>query len=189
MDFNTQMKNQIQNLASKPSLCLHVCCAPCTSAVLEKLKDFFNITLYYYNPNIMPIAEWQKRKDEFEKLKAICNFEFVFEEYNNNKFQKLVKGLENEAEGSSRCDLCIKDRLNTTFNFAKENGFDYFCSTLSISPHKNHILINQVGQSLETSQTKWLYNDFKKENGFLRSTQLCKQLNIYRQNYCGCKLS
>lgn len=187
MDLNAQMKNQLQSLNSKPSLCLHVCCAPCASAVLEKLKNFFNITLYYYNPNIMPEAEWQKRKYEFEKLKAICNFEFVAPSYDNEEFLTFAKGKEFESEGGARCALCIKNRIEKTFDYAHKNGFDYFCSTLSISPHKNAILINTIGEKLQTDKTKWLYNDFKKENGFLRSTLLCKELGVYRQTYCGCK--
>lgn len=188
MDLNAQMKNVIANFnGQKPRLLLHACCAPCSSAVLEKLKDFFEITVFYYNPNIMPDEEWEKRKCEFEKLKKICNFNFICPNYNNNEFLKIVSGKEQEKEGGERCRMCIAHRLSITKKFADENGFDFFCSTLSISPHKNAEYINSVGFALENEKAKWLPNDFKKENGFLRSIRLCEELNIYRQNYCGCK--
>lgn len=188
MDRNLQMKNLIASLNDKkPKLLLHACCAPCSSAVLEKLKDYFEITIFYYNPNIMPKEEFEKRKAEFEKLKAICDFKFVAPAYNNDAFLQIAKGMESEIEGGARCRACIAHRISETKKFADENGFDFFCSTLSISPHKNADYINIAGFSLENGKTKWLPNDFKKENGFLRSTQLCKELNIYRQSYCGCK--
>lgn len=182
------MKNVIATFnGRRPRLLLHACCAPCSSAVLEKLKDFFEITIYYYNPNIMPQAEFEKRKGEFEKLKAICDFEFIAPAYNNNEFLSIAKGMEGESEGGARCKTCIAHRISVTKKFADENGFDFYCSTLSISPHKNAEYINEIGFSLENGKAKWLPNDFKKENGFLRSTQLCHELNIYRQTYCGCK--
>jgi len=188
MDFNEQMKNIISNLnGKKPRLLLHACCAPCSSAVLERLKGFFDITIYYYNPNIMPKNEWELRKAQFEKLKNICNFNFICPEYDNSEFLNIAKGMENENEGGIRCKACIAHRISKTKQFADEGKFDFFCSTLSISPHKNAEYINSVGISLENGKAKWLPNDFKKENGFLRSTQLCRQLNIYRQSYCGCK--
>ena len=188
MDFNEQMKNIISKLNGKrPRILLHACCAPCCSAVLEKLKDFFDITIFYYNPNIMPQAEWEMRKAQFEKLKAICDFNFIAPAYNNNEFLAIAKGMESKSEGGSRCKACIARRIAETKKFADENGFDFFCSTLSISPHKNAQYINEIGFSLENGKAKWLPNDFKKENGFLRSTQLCRELDIYRQSYCGCK--
>lgn len=187
-NYNEQMKNIIMAFnGRRPRLLLHACCAPCSSAVLEKLKDIFEITIFFYNPNIMPKDEWEKRKAQFEKLKAICDFEFIAPEYNNDDFLSLSKGMESNKEGGERCRACIAHRIAKAKQVADENGFDFFCSTLSISPHKNADYINNVGFSLENGKAKWLPNDFKKENGFLRSTQLCKELNIYRQSYCGCK--
>lgn len=197
-NFNAQCNAIIKNknsLNEKPSLLLHVCCAPCSSAVLLKLQDSFNITVYFYNPNIASFEEYQKRKNELTKLLQIYKNDFnlyikIFsDEYKHSEFLEIAEGLEKEREGGSRCEKCIFLRLSKTAERAKENGFAYFCSTLSISPLKNAKLINEIGFSLEGENTLWLPNDFKKQNGYLNSIQLSKQYELYRQNTCGCEFS
>ena len=185
-NYNQLMQNQISSLENKPRLLLHCCCAPCSSAVIERLKNYFNITFYYYNPNIHPEEEYLLRQNEFKKL----NITLVAEEYNHAEFLSCVKGLENEPEGGDRCKVCIAQRMNKTFEYAKNNNYDFVTTTLSISPHKDCEFINQVGERLENKfNIKYLYADFKKQNGYLRSIELCKELGIYRQDYCGCEFS
>lgn len=180
------MQNQISSLENKPRLLLHCCCAPCSSAVIERIKEFFNITFYYYNPNIFPKEEYILRQNEFKKL----GVDVVAEEYNHNEFLNVVKGLENEPEGGSRCKICIAQRINKCFEYARLNNYDYVTTTLSISPHKDCEFINELGEQLQQKfGVKYLYADFKKQNGYLRSIQLCKELGIYRQDYCGCEFT
>ena len=191
IDYNTQMKLIIQNLQNKkPTLLLHSCCAPCSSSVLEKIKDNFNITIFYYNPNIFPQDEYEKRKKEQIKLLKNFNISFLDCDYNENDFLNFVYGLENEKEGGARCSKCFLLRLEQTAQMAQKNNFDYFGTTLTVSPHKNAQIINNIGKLLEEKfNIKFLYSDFKKENGYLKSIQLSKQYNLYRQNYCGCRYS
>ena len=170
-------------------LLLHSCCAPCSTACIEALKDFFDITVFYYNPNITDQAEYEKRKEEQIKLLKILNIPFLEGEYNVQVFFDGAKPLANEKEGGKRCEFCIALRLEQTFKKAKELGFNYFCSTLSVSPHKNSSFINQVGKSLSQNECQYLVNNFKKNNGFLRSIQLSNKYELYRQDYCGCVYS
>lgn len=178
----------IQELGYKPTLLLHSCCAPCSSYVIEYLKDYFNITIFYYNPNIFPEEEYKKRKEE--QIKFIKNFrdiKFMDCDYDNEIYNNLVKGLENEPEKGRRCNVCFKLRLEKTARAASENNFDYFGTTLTVSPYKNSALINEIGHELESKyNVKWLYSDFKKGDGYKRSIELSKEYNLYRQNYCGC---
>ena len=186
IDYNKMMKNEISSFGGKPKLLLHCCCAPCSSAVIERIKEFFDITFYYYNPNIFPEEEYLLRKSEFEKL----GVKVVVEKYNHNKFLTVVAGKEQEPEGGVRCQICIAERLNQSFKYAVENNYDVVTTTLSISPHKDCEFINQLGESLqEKFGVKYLHADFKKQNGYLRSIELCKELGIYRQDYCGCEFS
>lgn len=186
IDYNKLMQQQISSFGNKPKLLLHCCCAPCSSAVIEKLTKHFDITYLYYNPNTYPYEEYNLRKLQFEKLKV----KVVDLPYNHNEFLTAVKGLESEKEGGARCKICIALRLNKAFEYAKINNFDYITSTLSISPHKDAQFINQCGEQLSKKfNINFLYADFKKENGFLRSIQLSKELDIYRQEYCGCEFS
>ncbi len=186
IDYNKIMHKMISSFDFKPKLLLHCCCAPCSSAVIEKLKEYFDITYLYFNPNIFPKEEYARRRDQFIKL----GVEVVDLGYDHNEFLKQVKGLENEREGGKRCNVCIAGRMDKAFEYAKIHNYDYVTTTLSISPHKNAEFINITGENLEKKHNiKYLYADFKKENGFLRSTQLAKQLHIYRQNYCGCEYS
>ena len=186
IDYNKLMHNQIDELSGKPSLVLHVCCAPCSSAVIPRLEQYFNLTYVYYNPNIYPETEYLKRKEQFKKL----NVHLVDTEYNHNKFLQTVKGLEQEKEGGARCRACIAMRMRYAYEYAKKVGAEYVTTTLSISPHKDAEFINKTGQDLEKEfGIKYLYADFKKENGYLQSTKISAERGIYRQNYCGCEFS
>ena len=180
------MYEEISSFGQKPKLLLHCCCAPCSSAVIERIKEFFDITFYYYNPNIFPKEEYDLRSKEFEKL----GVKVVSAAYNHNDFLEVVKGKENEKEGGIRCQVCIAKRLDQTFQYAVENNFDVVTTTLSISPHKDCEYINLLGERLQEKYgVKYLHADFKKQNGYLRSIQICKELGIYRQDYCGCEFS
>lgn len=177
-----------------PSLLLHACCAPCSSACLEYLNKYFKITVYYYNPNISPEAEFDKRLAEEKRLIDEMKFEnrVNIEEgfYDYNEFLEIAKGLEDVPEGGERCFKCYKLRLEKTAALAKEKGFDYFCTTLSISPLKNAEKINEIGyEAAEKYGVKWLPSDFKKKEGYKRSIELSKEYGLYRQNFCGCVFS
>ena len=186
IDYNKLMHEEISSFGEKPKLLLHCCCAPCSSAVIERIKEFFDITFYYYNPNIFPHEEYDLRYDEFKKLKVGV----VKEDYNHNDFLKIVEGREQEKEGGARCQICIAERLDKTFQYAVKNNFDVVTTTLSISPHKDCEFINLLGERLQKKYgVKYLHADFKKQNGYLRSIQICKELGIYRQDYCGCEFS
>ncbi len=186
IDYNKLMHEEISSFGDKPKLLLHCCCAPCSSAVIERIKKYFDITFYYYNPNTFPETEYELRAGEFEKL----GVNIVKAKYNHDTFLSLVKGKEEENEGGSRCQVCIADRLDKTFKYALENNFDIVTTTLSISPHKDCEFINLLGERLQEKYgIKYLHADFKKENGYLRSIQICKELGIYRQDYCGCEFS
>ncbi len=186
IDYNKLMHDEISSFGYKPKLLLHCCCAPCSSAVIEKLKEYFDITYLYFNPNIFPENEYVLRREQFEKL----GVKVIDIGYEHDKFLDLVKGMENESEGGRRCNVCIAMRMDKAFEYAKSHNFDIVTTTLSISPHKNAEFINLTGENLEKKyKMKYLHADFKKENGFLRSTQIAKQVNMYRQNYCGCEFS
>lgn len=177
-----------------PSLLLHACCAPCSSACLEELNKYFKITIYYYNPNISPKTEFEKRLNEEIRLVNEMPFEnkvsVIEGNYDYNEFLEIAKGLENAREGGERCFKCYRLRLEKTAALAKENGFDYFCTTLSISPLKNSQKINEIGFEVEKQfGVKWLPSDFKKKEGYKRSIQLSNKYNLYRQNFCGCVFS
>lgn len=193
-NFQKEMDKLIeQNLKDgiTPSLLLHSCCAPCSSYVLEYLSQFFNITVLYYNPNISPKDEYLYRLQEEKRLISEMKFKNPVKildcDYNADEFFTVAKGLEKEPEGGKRCEKCFDLRLDFTAKTAKENNFDYFATTLTISPLKNANLINQIGESLaEKYNVKYLSSDFKKKEGYKRSITLSKEYNLYRQNYCGC---
>ena len=193
-NFQKEMDKLIeQNLKDgiPPSLLLHSCCAPCSSYVLEYLSQFFNITVLYYNPNISPKDEYLYRLQEEKRLISEMKFKNPVKildcDYNADEFFVVAKGLEKEPEGGKRCEKCFDLRLDFTAKTAKENNFDYFATTLTISPLKNANLINQIGESLaEKYNVKYLSSDFKKKEGYKRSITLSKEYNLYRQNYCGC---
>lgn len=175
----------------KPKLLMQACCAPCSSYVLEYLCDYFDITLLFYNPNISPKSEYFFRAEELKRLVNEMPLRFKPEiivcDYDNTSFFNMSKGLENLPEGSKRCFLCYRLRLEEAAKYAKAHNFDFFCTTLSISPHKNAEKLNEIGGELsEKYGVKYLYSDFKKKNGYKRSIELSKEYNLYRQNYCGC---
>lgn len=185
---------KIEKGGEKPTLLLQCCCAPCSSAVLERLKEHFRLKIYFYNPNIYPQEEYEKRLGEFEKLLFSPRFaekiEIVPSEYSQGDFENAIKGYEKEKEGGARCEKCFRLRLFETAKKAKETGADYFCTTLTVSPHKNAELLNKIGEEAEKEYgVKFLRSDFKKKEGYKRSIELSNELNLYRQNYCGCKYS
>lgn len=178
--------------SKKPSLLLHVCCAPCSTACLEVLNEYFDITVFYYNPNIAPFKEYQKRLAEEQKFVATCypTIKIVEVGYENEKFEQLAKGYEDLPEGGERCKKCYRLRLKKTGEYAKENGFDYFTTTLTVSPYKNSQVLNQIGEEIaQELGINYLTSDFKKNDGYKRSIVLSKQYDLYRQDYCGCQYS
>ncbi len=177
---------------AKPKLLIHSCCAPCSSYVLEYLSEYFDITILYYNPNIYPEEEFTKRLLEQQRLVSEMglSIKVIDVGYQSEKFYNAVKGLENLPEGDKRCEKCFTLRLEETAKMAEEDGFDYFTTTLSISPLKDEQLLNKIGRELsEKYGVKYLYSDFKKRNGYKRSIELSAKYNLYRQDYCGCVFS
>jgi len=186
--------NNIEKENTTPKLLLHACCAPCSSYVLEYLSNFFEITIYYYNPNIYPEEEYQRRKNELKKFLTVYKTKnkvnLIEEHYDPKEYYNAVRGLEKLGEKSERCYNCYKFRMAKAVNYAKQNNYDYFTTTLSISPYKNSNWINEIGKNLEEKyDIKYLYSDFKKKNGYKRSLELSKEYNLYRQDYCGCVYS
>ena len=176
----------------KPKLLLHVCCAPCSSHCLSVLEPYFDITVFYYNPNISPFEEYERRLNEEKRFvsTAYPNIKIIDAKYDNQSFEQLAKGLENLKEGGERCKKCYRLRLEETAKFAKENGFDYFTTTLTVSPYKHSATLNEIGEEVATKfGVSYLFSDFKKQNGYQHSIELSKKYNLYRQDYCGCKFS
>ena len=174
-----------------PSLLLHACCAPCSSYVLEYLNKYFDITVFFYNPNITGKEEYERRSDEIKRLIKELPHErdikLMFGKYDPESFFELSKGLELLPEGGERCFKCYRLRLSETANTALEGGFDFFTTTLSISPHKNAEKLNEIGAELaENTGVSYLFSDFKKRDGYKRSCELSAIYRLYRQDYCGC---
>lgn len=192
-NFNLEFENIVKDILSKgekKKLLLHSCCAPCSSACLERLKDAFDVTVYYFNPNLDSEKEFDLRSREQQRLCDILSVKCVVEEFNKAEFLDAAKGLEEEKEGGARCVKCFYLRLKKTAEKAKELGYDYFATTLTVSPLKNVQLINNIGEGLEKQlDQKYLVTDFKKKGGYLRSIELSKEYDLYRQNYCGCEFS
>ena len=192
LNYDNIGMDEIKKLDHKPKLLLHSCCGPCSSYVITYLKDYFDITVLYYNPNIEPSEEYDKRKKEQIKLIKLlnANIGFLDVSYDNDTFRAKVQGYEREKEGGLRCHLCYELRLLKTVTLAKENNFEYFCTTLTVSPYKNAFVINEIGEKLANEYgVKWLHSDFKKRDGYKKSILLSKEYNLYRQNYCGCLFS
>lgn len=195
VNYQKELEKELGKLnGNKKSLLLHACCAPCSSYVLEYLSAYFNITLFYYNPNISPQEEYTFRAAEACRLAGEMlpdnKIKFLEGPYNPADFYNAVKGLESEPEGGKRCEKCFNLRLNKTAEICREQGFDYFTTTLTISPLKNAELLNASGMhAAEKYGVTWLPCDFKKRGGYKRSVELSKQYNLYRQNYCGCIFS
>lgn len=192
INYQKELDKVIENLNGEvPRLFLHSCCAPCSSYTLEYLSNYFEITVYYFNPNISPKEEFEKRYNEqkrlIESLPSKNKITLIKGGYDYSEFSDITKGLENVPEGGERCFKCYRMRLESTAKLAKEQGYDYFCTTLSISPLKNSQKINEIGyETAEKYGIKWLPSDFKKREGYKRSIELSREYNLYRQNFCGC---
>lgn len=194
VNYQKELDKIIEQKDDVPTLLLHSCCAPCSSYVIEYLSNFFKITVFYYNPNIAPKEEYDFRSSEQKRLISQMPTKYPVtytdEDYDSTQFYKAVKGLEKEPEGGRRCEKCFELRIGRTAEKAAEGGFDYFATTLTISPLKNAELINKIGELLaERYSVKWLPSDFKKKGGYKRSIELSRIYELYRQSYCGCVFS
>lgn len=197
INYQKELEKELQKLEKEdriPRLLLHSCCAPCSSYVLEYLSDFFEITVFYYNPNIYPESEYTKRVEEQQTLIGDMTFQypvsFIEGNYDTVKFYEMAKGLEQVKEGGERCFRCYELRLRETAKLAEKQGFDYFTTTLSISPMKNAQKLNEIGGQLAGKYgVPYLFSDFKKKNGYKRSIELSGEYGLYRQDYCGCVFS
>lgn len=196
INYNKKMNEIVSAFSEKKTLLLHSCCAPCSTSVLLRLVKHFNITVFFYNPNIDTKEEFNKRKEEEKRLIKELNLKYNYNikivdcDYSNLDFLDKIKGLEKEREGGARCSVCFALRLEKTCKYAKENGYEFFTTTLSVSPHKNAEKLNIIGLSLEDKYgIKYLVSDFKKEDGYKKSIELSKIYNLYRQDYCGCVFS
>lgn len=204
INYQRRLDALIGSLDYTPRLLLHSCCAPCSSYCLEYLSQYFLITVLYYNPNISPEEEFRKRAEEQRRLISALPVKnpvsLVVDDYDPNEFFEIAKGLENVPEGGERCFACYRLRLGRAAEYAAAHGFDYFCTTLSISPLKNAAKINEIGEALEAElnerterqgfpRVRFLPSDFKKKGGYLRSVELSREYGLYRQNYCGCVFS
>lgn len=190
------MEKVIKNISGgdKPKLLLHSCCGPCSSAVLERIEGYFDIDVFYYNPNIDSADEFYRRSDEQIKLVEDLGLDDKIDvkviKYNHQEFLSYIKGFEKYEEGGARCFRCYRQRLEETAKYAADNNYDYFTTTLSISPHKDSQILNRLGKFLSKKyKVNYLFSDFKKKNGFKRSVELTDKFNMYRQDYCGCEFS
>lgn len=197
INYQKELDALIENLVKEkktPTLLLHSCCAPCSSYVLEYLSKYFKISILFYNPNIYPLEEYSRRVAEqkglISALKVKNEINFLEGRYDTESFYNITKGLEDHKEGGERCFKCYELRLKEAAIIAKEEGFDYFTTTLSISPHKNAQKLNEIGHELSNQYgLNYLYSDFKKKEGYKRSIELSNQYDLYRQDYCGCIFS
>ena len=194
INYHKLCLEEISKLEKPKKILLHSCCAPCSSYVISFLSNYFDITILYYNPNIYPQEEYIKRKQEQIKLIKELNTKnklvFLDCDYENDTYNNLIKGYEGCPEGKERCQICFNLRLERTAQLAKLHNYDYFCSTLTVSPHKNSKVINEIGEKIsKIYNINWLYSDFKKNEGFKQSIELSKKYNLYRQDYCGCIFS
>lgn len=202
INYDRELENvkALIDTSAPPRLLLHACCAPCSTYCLTQLLTRFEITLYYANDNITDRAEWEKRLGEIRKLVEIVNggkfvvaplrpLKLVVQSFDSERFFNATRGLEKEREGGARCKECFALRLGDTLQYAAENGFNYFGTTLTVSPYKNSRLLNEIGLSLQTEAVKWLPADFKKRDGYRQSIELSAKYELYRQHYCGCASS
>lgn len=190
-NFDNIMLEQLDSVEKGTRLLLHSCCAPCSSACLERLKDFFKITVLYYNPNIDERAEYEKRKaEQIRFLRETGWAEILDCDHDNEAFEQAARGLENQPERGKRCYACYRLRIEKTARVAKENGFSWFGTTLTLSPLKNVDWLNEIGENAGGRYAlNYLYSDFKKKGGYVRSLELSKEYGLYRQDFCGCKFS
>lgn len=194
VNYQNKLLDLVSTFNGKPTLLLHSCCGPCSTEVIDFLKDYFLITVFYYNPNVEPEEEYLKRKKEqirflekYNEKYPTRKISFLECNYDNQVYTREVKGLEHEKEGGARCTKCFTLRLRKTAEVAKESNFDFFGTTLTVSPHKNSQVINTIGESISNSlNMPFIYGDFKKNNGYQKSIIFSKEYNLYRQDYCGC---
>ncbi len=196
INYQLKLNNIIDKIdvEKAPTLLLHSCCGPCSSYILEYLSEFFKITIFYYNPNIYPEEEYfirlKEQKDVIKKIKGKYEIDLVEGEYDSKLYYNAIKGFENLGEGSDRCFSCYEFRMRQAAILSKKIGFDYFTTTLTISPYKNAAKVNEIGEKLEKEfGVKHLPSDFKKKGGYQRSIELSRKWNLYRQDYCGCIFS
>ena len=192
-NYDLQFENIVKGLEVKKRLLLHACCAPCASSVLERVTPYFDVTIYFYNPNITDRSEYLHRYNELLRFVSIVygdKIKVIDGGFEPQPFIEAARGLEDEPERGLRCDKCFYLRLKKTAELAKVGLYDYYCTTLSVSPHKNAQLLNELGFKIEQKElVKWLPSDFKKKQGYVRSIELSKEYGLYRQNYCGCVFS
>ena len=194
-NYQKELDRIIQKRGQKtPRVLLHSCCGPCSSSVLEYITQYFDVTLLWYNPNLYPKEEFDRRfqtqVELIEKMGLADKVSILAEPWKSEDYYRRVKGLENEPEGGRRCAECFRLRLLETARLAKHYGYDYFCTTLTLSRHKDAVLINTIGEEIaRATGVSWLPSDFKKRNGENRSIELCEQYGLYRQLYCGCEFS
>ena len=190
-NYQKELDAVVARLTDKPRLLLQSCCGPCSTYVLSYLKQYFDITLLYYNPNIQPRAEYDLRLENQRKVLAAMPEVHILEcAYDGEAYNAAVRGLEGEPEGGARCTVCFRLRLEETARLAAEGKFDYFCTTLTVSPHKDAARINTIGRALgEQYGVAWLPSDFKKREGYKQSITLSRELDLYRQDYFGCLYS
>ena len=196
INYQIEMERELERIARggvRPKLALHSCCAPCSSAVLERLNEAFEIVVFYYNPNIAPEEEFRHRVAEQRRLAAempLRDVKVAEGPYDAERYYELVRGHESDPEGGARCAICFEMRLRRTAEFAREIGADYFTTTLSISPLKDAQLLNELGARIAAEAgIKYLHSDFKKKDGYKRSCALSEEYGLYRQDYCGCAFS
>ena len=194
MNYDVMMDEILKSLRGNEKILLHCCCAPCSSAVISRLSDFFNVTVYYYNPNIDTKEEYEKRNNEqirfIKEYPSDKKIDFLDCDYDSETYLNCIKGFEDEIERGARCPICFRLRLYETAKKAKELGYDYFGTTLTVSPYKNSKQINEIGLSIQKElDIKFLVSDFKKKDGYKKSIEYSKEYGLYRQDYCGCKFS
>lgn len=174
----------------KPRLLLHICCAPCSTHVVDVLKKDYSVSGYFYNPNIHPKDEYIKRESEMKRYADMIDLEVAYDEYDDDRWFQIVKGMENLPEGGERCFICYRMRLENAARYASQHGYEYLTTTLSVSPHKRADKINEIGSEVSARYgLKWYSGDFKKQGGFDRSIRMSKEAGLYRQAYCGCIFS
>lgn len=197
INYNELMKDIINNLSNRPKLLLHACCGPCATYPIDLLIKNFDLDVLYLNQNIFPYEEWKKRLETLKyfiekyNAKNNLNIKLIVIDYDHDIYLKDCKNYFMEKEGGKRCELCHQQRLNLAYKYADENNYDYFTTVMTVSSHKPSSFLNEIGKTLSSiyKNTKYLYSDFKKEEGQLKGIKIAKEYNLYRQNYCGCEYS
>lgn len=195
INYDLKLQEELKKLQGKPKLLLHVCCGPCSGNVVKELIEYFDITIYYSNSNIYPETEYQRRYQELVHFIEQFNQDYhqnikvIEKKYEPIPYYLDISFYKDEPEGGKRCYFCYKKRMHDAYLYALLNHYDYWTTVLSVSPHKNSQWINEIGGSYPQEQTKFLFSDFKKNNGYLKSVRFADQYHLYRQNYCGCVYS